>query len=85
MKGQNTSEIFNARGRVLVYIAQNPGCGIEDIAEGLFVTRRTVWGIVSELKHAGLTRVEKGSPDGRKHRYWVEDEDDLAYHLCQIS
>lgn len=63
-------ELLSARGRALTYIANHPRCSIKDMAAGLFLTRRTVWGVIGELRHGGLIQVTK---EGRMHRYEVGD------------
>ena len=61
-------ELFTSRGRLLLKVKANPGITIKGLAEVLFLTRRSVWGIVGELRHAGyLTIVKKG----KTHHYYV--------------
>lgn len=67
-------ELLSARGRALSYIARHPGCGLEDIAGGLCLTKRTVWGLIGGLRP--LIRVIK---TGRKHSYEVKDR-----RLCRV-
>lgn len=63
--------LFCSHGTVLFYIARYPGCTIGDIAGALVVTPRTVWRLVGDLKRSGLIKTRS---DGRRHRYWLEDE-----------
>lgn len=46
--------LVSSRGSILFYIAVNPGCTIEHIAEATSLTRRSVLGIVGDLKRAGM-------------------------------
>lgn len=63
-------DLLTARGRALTYIANHPQCTIRDMAGGLFLTRRTVWGVIGELRRVHLIRTTK---EGRTHRYEVKD------------
>ncbi len=58
----------SSHGTVLFCIAANQDCTINDLSETLFLTRRTVWGIVGDLRRAGMLRVRK---NGRRHQYSV--------------
>ena len=58
----------SSHGTVLFCIAANEDCTISDLSETLFLTRRTVWGIVGDLRRAGMLRVRK---NGRRHHYSV--------------
>ncbi len=58
----------SSHGNVLFYIAANQDCTINNLSETLFLTRRTVWGIVGALRRAGMLRVRK---NGRRHHYSV--------------
>ncbi len=60
--------LVSSHGAVLFFIAANPSCTVEDIAGSLHVTRRTIWGVVGDLRGAGMLNVRK---DGRRHRYTV--------------
>ncbi len=53
---------------MLFCIAANQDCTISDLSESLFLTRRTVWGIVGDLRRAGMLNVCK---NGRRHHYSV--------------
>lgn len=61
--------LVSSHGSVLFFIAANPGCMISDIADGMSLTRRTVWGIVGDLRRAGMLVVERS---GRHHHYRVD-------------
>ncbi len=58
----------SSHGTVLFCIAANQDCTINDLSESLFLTRRTVWGIVSDLRRAAMLGVRK---NGRRHHYSV--------------
>ncbi len=53
---------------MLFCIAANQDCTISDLSESLFLTRRTVWGIVGDLRRAGMLNVRK---NGRRNHYSV--------------
>ncbi len=61
---ENGWYIWSSHGSVLFYIALHPGCTITEIADGLVLTRRTIWGVIGDLRRAGMLEVER---DGRKH------------------
>ncbi len=65
---KNAWYLVSSRGNILFYVAANPDCTIRDIAEALSLTRRTVWGIIGDLRRAGMLNVRK---DGRRHHYAV--------------
>ncbi len=58
----------SSHGTVLFCIAANQDCTISDLSESLFLTRRTVWGIVGDLRRAGMLHIRK---NGRRHHYSV--------------
>ena len=60
--------LVSSHGAVLFCIAADPGCTIKRLAEGMSLTRRTVWGIVGDLRREGMLKVRK---DGRVHHYEV--------------
>ncbi len=65
---QNHWYIVTSHGAVLFYVALNPDCSIRDIADAMSLTRRTVWGIIGDLRRAGMLHVRK---NGRRHHYRV--------------
>jgi DNA-binding IclR family transcriptional regulator len=67
----NNWYLVSSHGAVLFYIAVRPDCTISEIAEGMSLTRRTVWGVVGDLKRAGMLFVRK---EGRRHHYTVNLE-----------
>jgi len=60
--------LVSSHGAILMYIAVNPDCTIKEISAAMSRTRRTVWGIVGDLRRAGLLNVRKY---GRRHHYTV--------------
>jgi hypothetical protein len=73
---ENGWYIWSSHGTVLFYIALNPGCTIADIAEGLCLTQRTIWGVIGDLRRAGMLDVQR---EGRRHRYRVRLEADFRH------
>lgn len=69
MAFEASPRLLCSHGGALFYIASHPDCTIDDLANGLFVTRRTVWGLVGELKRAGLISIRR---EGRRHHYSVK-------------
>jgi predicted ArsR family transcriptional regulator len=55
--------------RVLLYIAQDPGARLRDIAASLGITERSAHGILTDLSEAGYVIKQK---DGRRNRYQVQ-------------
>jgi hypothetical protein len=82
MAGQASLRLFCSHGAALFYIAQHPDCTIRDLADALVVTRRTVWGLITDLKRGNLLNIRK---EGRIHHYSIRDEapfpDPLLSHL----
>ncbi len=74
--------IFCSHGYILFYVARHPGCTIQGIADALVLTPRTVWGLIGDLKQAGLVKAAKL---GRRHQYSINEEgripDPLLAHL----
>ena len=60
--------LFSSHGAVLFYVAANPDCTTNDIAEAMALTHRTVWGLLGDLRQARMLDVRK---DGRRHRYAI--------------
>ena len=53
---------------MLIHIAANPHCTIDEIAGALSLTHRSVWGTIGALRAGGQVSVVK---IGRKHHYYV--------------
>jgi DNA-binding transcriptional ArsR family regulator len=60
--------LFCSHGAVLFYIAQHPGCTVREIANALVLTHRTVWGLIGDLKRAGLAKSRR---EGKNHYYTI--------------
>ncbi len=65
---KNDWYLVSSQGAILFYIVAQPDCTIKDIAEAMCLTRRTVWGVVGDLRRAGMLHVRK---NGRRHHYSV--------------
>jgi DNA-binding transcriptional ArsR family regulator len=63
-----TFYLVSSHGAVLFHVAVNPDCTINEIAEAMALTRRTVWGLIGDLRRAGMLHVRK---EGRRHHYTV--------------
>ena len=55
-------------GRVLLFLAHDPGMRLRDIAASLSITERTAFGIVTDLTGAGYISKRK---DGRRNHYQI--------------
>ncbi len=56
-------------GRVLLFLAHDPGIRLRDIAAQMGITERSAYGIVADLTEAGyVTKVK----DGRRNRYQIQ-------------
>ncbi len=66
---ENHWYLVSSHGSVLFYIAVNPDCTIAEIAEAMALTRRTVWGLIGDLRRAKMLRIRK---EGRRHHYSVD-------------
>ena len=56
-------------GRVLLFLARDPGMRLRDIAARAAITERSAYGIVTELAEAGYVVKQK---DGRRNRYQIQ-------------
>lgn len=70
----------SSRGAVLFCVAADPDCTIREIAEAMCLTRRTVWGIVGDLRRAGMLRVRR---EGRRHHYTVNPDAPLRHPILK--
>jgi predicted transcriptional regulator len=74
--------LFCSHGTILFYLVKHPGCTGRQIADALALTPRTVWGLVGDLRRAGLITVHR---EGRRHYYTVDMEgrfpDPILSHL----
>lgn len=64
----NNWYLVSSHGSVLFYVAVNPGCTIREIADDMSLTQRTVWGLIGDLRRAGMLEVRR---EGRRHHYTV--------------
>jgi DNA-binding transcriptional ArsR family regulator len=60
--------LVSSHGAVLFYVAVNPDCTITQISDDMALTQRTVWGIIGDLRRAGMLNVRR---EGRRHHYTV--------------
>jgi DNA-binding IclR family transcriptional regulator len=65
---ENHWYLVSSHGAILFYIAVRPECTIKEIAEAMSLTRRTVWGVIGDLRRAGMLHIRK---EGRRHHYTV--------------
>ena len=65
---ENHWYLVSSHGAILFYVAVNPDCTIKEIAEAMSLTRRTVWGVIGDLRRAGMLHIRK---EGRRHHYTV--------------
>ena len=68
MTVENHWYLVSSHGAILFYVAVNPECTIKEIAEAMSLTRRTVWGVIGDLRRAGMLHIRK---EGRRHHYTV--------------
>ena len=66
----------SAHGSVLVYITVHPDCTIHELTEALFLTPRTVWGLIGDLRRAGMLDARR---EGRENHYTANLDAYLAY------
>lgn len=66
----------SSHGAVIYCIAAAPDCTTQEIAEVLCLTRRTVWGIIGDLRRADMLSVRK---EGRIHHYTVNPNAPLRH------
>ncbi len=60
--------LVSSHGSILFYIAVHPECTIRQIADDMALTQRTIWGLIGDLRRAGMLHVRR---DGRRHHYTV--------------
>ncbi|MFQ6019630.1 MAG: AsnC family transcriptional regulator [Dehalococcoidia bacterium] len=60
--------MVSSHGAVLFYIAVCPDCTIGEIADAMSLTSRSIWGIVGDLRRAGVLKIRR---EGRRHHYTV--------------
>ncbi len=72
--------LLSSHGIVLLYISLYPDSTARNIAEALFLTRRTIWAIVGDLRKAGMIHVRK---DGRRHHYTLNFDARLRHPIFE--
>ena len=60
---------LSSHGRVLLFLARDPGLRLRDLAARAAITERSAYGIVSDLTAAGYITKHK---DGRRNRYQIQ-------------
>jgi hypothetical protein len=60
---------LSSHGRVLLFLARDPGLRLRDIATRAAITERSAYGIVSDLTAAGYITKHR---DGRRNRYQIQ-------------
>jgi DNA-binding transcriptional ArsR family regulator len=68
--------VVSSHGALLFFIAANPGCTTEDIVSGMHLTQRTVWGLIGDLRRAGMLTIRR---EGRRHYYSVNMSGDFRH------
>jgi len=68
VKVNNHWYLVSSHGSILFYIAVHPDCTIREVAEEMSLTQRTVWGLIGNLRRAGMINVRR---EGRRHHYTV--------------
>lgn len=68
MTPQNNWYLVSSHGAILYYIAVVPDCTINQIADAMSLTRRTVWGVIGDLRRANMLLIRK---EGRTNHYEV--------------
>lgn len=58
--------LLSSHGLVFFYIATHPDCTVTDICDALFLSRRSVWSLVGNLRAAAMISVRS---EGRRHHY----------------
>ncbi len=64
------SNLFTARGRLLISVMEKPGITVSELSKELFLTRRSVWGMIGELRSVGYLIVRKA---GKAHHYSLSE------------
>lgn len=72
--------LVSSHGAVLFYIAVRPGCTIRAISEDMALTQRTVWGLIGDLRRAGMLDVRR---EGRRHHYRVNLDADFRHPVIK--
>ncbi len=71
MTSRKSLRLFCSHGAALFYIALHPGCTSQDLTDAFVVTKRTIWGLIGDLKDAGLINIRK---EGRVNHYTIKED-----------
>ncbi len=71
MTSRKSLRLFCSHGATLFYIALHPGCTSQDLTDAFVVTKRTIWGLIGDLKDAGLINIRK---EGRVNHYTIRED-----------
>lgn len=63
------SLLFSSAGDVLLYLTLHPGCTPREAQQDLQINPPKLYGILQELRAAGLVTTEEGEHNGRKRGY----------------
>ncbi len=72
--------LVSSHGSVLFYIALNPDCTIQKIADEMSLTQRTIWGLIGDLRRASMLQVRR---EGRRHHYTVNLDAPFKHPVCK--
>lgn len=73
---RNDWYVVSSHGALLFFIAAKPGCTTDEIVGGMHLTRRTVWGLIGDLRRADMLDVRRV---GRRHFYSVNMEGEFRH------
>lgn len=76
MSVTNEWYLVSSHGGILFFIAANPDCTIKKISDDMSRTRRTIWGIIGDLRRKNMISVRK---EGRRHHYTVNLDSDVEF------
>lgn len=62
-------DLWSRHGGVILYLVAYPGSSIQQIADGLETSQRTIRDIIADLRRAGMLTV---MPCGRRLTYFVD-------------
>ena len=71
MTSRKSLRLFCSHGAALFYIALHPGCTSQDLTNVFVVTKRTIWGLIGDLKDASLINIRK---EGRVNHYTIKED-----------
>ncbi len=56
---KNDWYLVSSHGAILFYVVAQPDCTIKNVAEAMCLTSRRVWGVMGDLRRAGMIHVRK--------------------------